>query len=679
MIAILFGMAFTATVLGTAAYIHSTQSLSVASHAQVQAQLKAWTGVEVVREYLASLQSQSSANLPALAVLVNSAPQPLTFTGVTGFTATLTAVNSTTAPTQFTAQITGTTASNTTAQAYSTVQAVYAVTTTSGANQVPVLNFNRNLELGGSVNVISTTGNTQYAINVLGDVTTGGNSITGVAVINSTGTINIGSGSAFTTLNSNCDVVLTGSVHAVTVNAQRNFCATGGAYVSGTALANGSASSAASYTANGTISARASPSGSASCTASGTSANGTAAATCPAPSVTGVDLSAGGAGAAVVNSDGNVSVAGTVTTLHDAGHLVMAAGAHVNGGDYGISPPTLGSGAVNLASYVPNDTVNITAASPVSLSSAQFNAYDVKVYANYVFTVNTSGYMQVAISNVNGITNGTYYIGNYDSSHLNYYCSTITSGSTTSSVTCATPAVSSSGPLCWGNSAYNSCISYSSGSWTVGGGKSMPPGIAWFQGNLTVSSGIYYNTFIATGNITTSGSDTVYAPNYAGYSGTVGGVSYAPYGMCGTNTYFYTNYPTPQQYPTQFCNTTTQTFTSTASNGLGNYVFLAGSWTGSTYPGQAGYIGGNVSVGASSYAYGDIKAGNEFQSGGSATVAGGVTALAEGTASNSIGGSTTFNYTNIPATEDVTGGASGTGEGVSTATTTISLQWARYL
>jgi hypothetical protein len=294
-IAILFGLAFTATVLGTAAYVRSAQTLSLAAHAQVQAQLKAWTGVEVVRQYLVALQA--SGNLIALATTVNAGSTVLTITGITGTLATLVAVNSTSNPTLFTANIVGTTASGTRAQSTSTIQAVYSVS--GGGSGTTALNFSRNLALGGAITVVPpASSTTQFAINVSGDVNTSGNLITGVSVINSTGTINIGSGSTFQTLNSNCDVVIKGGVTVVGINALRNICETGGTTVSGTALANGSVASQAIQTSNGTINAITSPTGSASCSAAGYAGAGTLAATCPVPAVIGVDLSYAGAGAA---------------------------------------------------------------------------------------------------------------------------------------------------------------------------------------------------------------------------------------------------------------------------------------------------------------------------------------------------------------------------------------------
>jgi hypothetical protein len=697
MVSMLFGVAFTATVLGSAAYIRSTQAQSTAAHAQTQAQLKAWTGAEIVREYL--LAEQTAGNLPALAAVVANSPSTaLAFNGVTGVSATLTGVNSATNPTQITADIIGTTAAGTPAQATSTLQVVYTVTagTTNNSSTVAALNFNRNLNLSGSITVNQPSGsNISYTINVLGDVSTGGNSITGVSVINSTGSINIGSGSSFQQLNSNCDVSLTGSVNVVSVNAQRNVCTTGGAYVSGTTLANGSVSSGSS--SNGTINAIANPTGVSSCTASGASQNGTSAATCPAPYLypqagyAAVDLRSGSAGAAVVNTDGSVFLgSGNIAKLNAVGNLTFT--------NWGTATGVIGGSLNKESQYqsgvnvqvVPNNTVSITPASPVSLTSAQFNAYALQGDANYAFTINTAantpisgfpaGYALVTVTNVNGITNGTYYLGSYGGGgYYDYLCTAISSSSSPPIATCQSPAVASAFRIGYGYSAYNALISYSSGTWTLNG-TTMAPGIAWFQGNLTVGSGTYYNSFIATGNITTSGSDNVYALNFAGYSGTVSGVTYAPTGIC-SNSYFGTDFKTI--YPTQFCNTTTQTFNASASSGIGNYALMAGSWVGTNYPGQSGYVGGNITTGASSKVYGNIEAGNEFQSGGSTTISGSVTALAQGTAvENSMGASTTFNLTNLPSSFSMTSsapGVSGGSSGSGSTAATVSIEWARYL
>jgi len=684
MVSMLFGVAFTATVLGSAAYIRSTQAQSTAAHAQTQAQLKAWTGAEIVREYL--LAEQTNNNLPALAAVVaNSSSTALAFNGVSGVSASLTGVNSATNPTVFTANIVGTTASGTPAQATSTLQVVYTVTSGGTSSQVAALNFDRNLNLGGSITVNQPSGsNISYTINVNGDVSTGGNSINGVAVINSTGSINIGSGSGFQQLNANCDVYISGSVSAVAVNAQRNVCMYGSASVSGTTLANGSV--LASSGADGTINAIGNPTGVSSCTASGTSQNGTAAGTCPSPSAT-VDLSVG-PNVAVVNTDGNVLMSyGTLGKLNAVGNLNVSSSGSVGTGTIGgtLTKPSWNNN-VNVT-RIANNTVSITPASPVSLSSAQFNAYNLQTAANYAFTINSNGFAQVTVTNINGITNGTYYLGSYGGAYQDYLCTAISQTGTTTnplSGTCTSPAVASAFRICEGFSAQNSCFSYSSGAWSING-TTMAPGIAWFQGNLTVGSGTYYNSFIATGNITTSGSDHVYAPNFAGYSGTVSGTTYAPTGICNNAYFITTSNPSgyfKTIYPTQFCNTTTQTYNASASSGIGNYAFMAGSWVGTNYPGQAGYVGGNITIGASSYVYGNVYGGNQFASGGSTTISGSVTALADGAiVQNSMGGSTTFNLTNMPATFTMNGSTPGTSgsTGGGTTAASVNIEWARYL
>jgi len=675
-IAVLFGLAFTATVLGSAAYIRSTEAVSLASHAQVQAQLKAWTGVEIVREYLASLQS--TGNLTAMAGVVAATPNlALTINGVTGVAATLVSVDSGTNPSVFTAQITGSTASGTRAQATSTIQAVYSVSSGGSSNMVPALNFDRSLALGGSISITPANSSTKYSINVLGDVSTSGNSITGVNTINATGTINIGSGSSFQQLNSNCDVVISGSVQAATINAQRNICETGSAASSALALANGSVSTQSSESANGTISALVHPTPASSCSAEGASQNGTTAATCPVPSVNGVDLSAGSAGAAYVNTEGNVVLSsGAIGKLYAAGNLDVTSSGSVGSGTVGSLTKPSWNSSVNVTP-VSGYTVNITPAVAVTLQTSQFNATTLQPVANYSFSVNSSGFVQVQVYDVNGISNGTYYLGNYGGGYQDYLCTAVsgTEGSTWSEPTCTAPAVTAAPKICQGQSSYNSCFTVTT---TAGvstfsiDGTSMVPGIVYFAGNLDLKDGTYYDTFIATYNITTSNSDTVYAVNFAGYSGTSGGVQYAPTGIC-TNSYF------PRYYPLDFCNTSTATFDSTAAAGVGNYALLDGSWTGSSYPGQGGYLGGNVEIGSSSYIYGDIKAGNAFKSDGNANVAGIVSALAQGsTVWNSMGGSTSFNYSKIPPTEDITGGATSNETETSTPGT-ISIEWTKYL
>jgi hypothetical protein len=677
LVVLLVGIAMTATVLSTAAYLRSAQEQTMTTHAQLQAQMNAWTGAEVVREYLAKIQTASTLTTLAAAVNGASAGYLLTINGASGISATLTAVDSATNPTQFTAKIIGTTAAGTRAAATSTIQVVYAVSGSSSPGAiVPTLTFNQNLKLGGSITV---TGSSTFTINVLGDLTTNGNSITGVNTINSTGSINIDSGSSYTTLNADCDIKITGSVTAVNANALRNICTEGAAAISGKAVANGAILGVASYGNNGILNAVNNSNAPTSCTAVGTGASGTSAATCDAPKYT-VDLSAGSAGATTVNSGGTVNVSyghvgtlnangdvslitATIDNLSTTGNLTVSSSGVVSAGTYGgtLTKPDWNSSIKATKAIV--SAITITPAASVTLASSIFNAYDYESLANYIFQVNASGYTTVTVANVNGVAAGTYYLGNGPSGgQMDYLCKTLVSGTPTGSPVCSSTLVAK---ICKGYSDYNSCFSYNSATgWTING-TSMAPGVAFFSGNLIVGTGTYYNSFIATGNISTSGSDTVYAPNYAGYSGTVGGVTYAPTGIC-VNSYF------SGLYPTQFCDATTSTYTSSS---IGNYAFMAGSYIG-TYSAST-YVGGNVNLGASTKAYGVVKAGNQFESGGSTMISGSVSALALGTSVyNSLDGSTTFDLSKLPGTFDPGGGdSSSSGSG----SASVSIQWARYL
>ena len=100
----------------------------------------------------------------------------------------------------------------------------------------------------------------------------------------------------------------------------------------------------------------------------------------------------------------------------------------------------------------------------------------------------------------------------------------------------------------------------------------------WFSGDLNVHNGSYFNTFIATGNLSTStsGNHTTYAPNYAGYSGTASGTTYASSGIC-TNS----SGTAIENYPSNLC--VNGALVSSAASGLSSYAYAAGSFSGSSY------------------------------------------------------------------------------------------------
>jgi hypothetical protein len=189
--------------------------------------------------------------------------------------------------------------------------------------------------------------------------------------------------------------------------------------------------------------------------------------------------------------------------------------------------------------------------------------------------------------------------------------------------------------------------------------KELQPGVVWFDADLTVNNGPYYNTFVTKGNVNTLGNHSVYAPNYAGYRG-----------ICTT-----TGNAAITNYPKNFC--VNGAFVSSAASGLGSYAYAAGSFTG-TYA-AASYVGGNVTFAGGSTVYGYVLAGNGITTAGNVTVHGylvtqGLKGKQSGNAS-SLDGSTVIDLTNLPST--LGGGGGGGGGGGSG--TTVTILSTRYL
>ena len=129
LILLLVGLSLSAAVFGTAHYIRSQQQQDVAAHAQTQAQMKAWTGTELVRQYLQQLQD--SGQLAAL--YAKAPPFDLTLSGdgvTSAVLARITASDSTART--VTARLTGVTAPDSSAEARAVVEVVYAVGAGSG-------------------------------------------------------------------------------------------------------------------------------------------------------------------------------------------------------------------------------------------------------------------------------------------------------------------------------------------------------------------------------------------------------------------------------------------------------------------------------------------------------------------------------------------------------------------
>ncbi|HEY0891452.1 MAG TPA: hypothetical protein VGE32_00265, partial [Cellvibrio sp.] len=280
-------------------------------------------------------------------------------------------------------------------------------------------------------------------------------------------------------------------------------------------------------------------------------------------------------------------------------------------------------------------------------------------------------HLTVVVSNVNGIANGTYYVKGTSNNPREYLCKGVAGGF------CSEPVIQ----LCNGYSANNGCFSTA----TTNGvttltiaGKSMPPGVVWFNGNLMLSNGIYYNTFVATGNIATGGSFVSYALNYAAAYKTSPSDTTRKNAVCKNE--FDTSVKSNDfatLYPTNYCGSDGKY----TPNALGNIGLLAGGYNPAANPNtKIIYSGGFIELGASNSIYGTVVAGNLLKTGGSTKVYGYISAagLQVSDADNNLGGSTTVDVTNLPEgykpneIPDMSGGAAG-------VLAEARVLWSRYL
>jgi hypothetical protein len=655
LMAMLVGAMVMAGTASVVQYVRSSQEEAVTVHAQTQAQMNAWAGAEMVRQYLESL---STADRSKLVTAVNNAGgMNLSFANLNTLQGLVSArLLSGSTGTDILAQVTGTTAvGSLKSKASSTLYVDFGVaagTTVLNKAYTAGGSGNLSLTLTGSVNVKADTA-AQAAIAVTGDVVLSSYNVTGLNTIDSTGSIYLDSGGTFTTLNANCDVTLKGSAKAVTANALRNICTSGGAAVTGTATANGNI--ILGTQGNGTVQARSDAVGALSCSATGTANN------CATPTVAGVDMySAGYSGAGTVNAVYDVFINGVANTINAGRDIrinsyaaVSSAANYVNSiiSNGYLSGTSRKVAATAIPAITPAATVVVPTDTP-------FNAWAFSGIANYVFFP-SGGTTKVKVANVNGIPAGVYYLVN------SRICSLADCSSGVSVRFCTS----------------HDCLSYSNGTWTFNSWVSpILRGVVWFNGNLALQGGTYYNTFIATGNIsTTNGSNIVYAPN------NVSTDVAASNPVC-AGTY----------YPSHFCPTgTAGNFDSTAASGVGPYAFIAGSYSGGsvaddgtvavgTYS-MASYTGGLVTFAANTDTYGYILAGSAFVSNnGNVNVYGYINSQGSGTTyrKSGVGSATNIDLRNLPSKLGGVGlgdGSLGSTGGTSVGGDKVDLKYVRYL
>jgi hypothetical protein len=592
---LLSGLSLGAMVFGAIYHVRGLQSQSVTVHAQTQAQLKAWSGAEALRQHLYQLGAAEAAKLT-----VN---QAVTFTALSGITATVVDVLAADSVNCGGGTRVGFNINGTSGGANSLLAATFCAKGNGGSpaatGKTPAINIKGNLQLGGDLKVL---GDAQTKVVVDGTVN-GSGSLTGISNLYATGDITLGGAVGFDVLFSEGNINLSGSALYSSVQSMKSVNLSGGVSV-------------ASLTANGAV-------------------------TLSSNSVTALnaigDVTTGSATLGTLKSKGNV-VGSNLTISGDAqvaGNYKETSDGKVGRGNYGggLTKPDWNTGV--KMTRVAGLVVNVPPLTASTVSKPSFDAYPYKGLANYVFE-RVGSSTKVTVNNVKTIPNATYFLVGADATQ-DYLC-------TTSSYS----AASCLAKICSGYSEYNSCFSYSGGKWTVAG-TTMAPGVLWFDGDVEAGSGTYYNSWIATGNINTGGTNSTYAVNYAGYAKT-----------CNNPTF-------PLLAPTNFCKASDTSKLQPVS--AGNIGFGAGGFVGSVYK------GGKVNLSASNDVYGSVLAGDDLTTSGSTVVHGYVSAanLASVPTGSSLGASTSIDLRNLPS-----GFEPGNTEAVVSAPLSATLLWSRY-
>lgn len=686
-------MALTAVGLHS---IRSAQDQQTSLHANTQAVVRAWDGVEVLRRYLGLL---SADELKALGT------GDLAIQGLANVAATIVSSNLVGDNYRVVADVTGSGVG-----ASATVRITYAVASSGnsggggggagGTNTSldSVVHINSDLELTGGIEVL---GGDNARLWVSGNVDLSG-SVTGIAEICSNGNVSITAGITVTNICSNGSLTLGGSAKVVTATVKGDVTFNGGATSVNTITANGNVTLSGGSASAGIVSTRGSVSVSGNAQASVVSSEGSidwsSGNSASSLTANGSIAYAGGNNGTVLSSRSTVSVSGNgnVTDLTALGNISIMTnwglgvqGTLLGGADLTYQPQIFVNTGTVKGSVTPTSThqnwhpkVNVTSnaalvVNPTTVAVAEINitepaAPKVDVYAlkdssNYVLEY-LDGLRKVTVRNVSGINDGTYYLGDVVRNHNtlpDYLCTSVNA-----SGKCPSAEYDTARTICQGFSANNGCISYASNkaTWTLNS-QSMAPGIVWVDGNLSLSNGTYFNSFAAAGDISTAGSMKTYAPNYAGYNAVCADTGTSTYGVTRDSRL-------SGLYPKQFCGNGSYTAVS-----LGNVALIAGGYKGDTY------VGGNINLGASNEIYGSVIAGNLLTTTGNTTVHGHIQVGGQGSAAKGKTkwtGHTTIDLRNrpssydpsdVPCMDDCTnGGGGGGGGGAASAT----IYWTSY-
>ena len=640
LIVVLIGVALTATAMSIMHSMRSTQEKHIAVHAATNAQVGAWAGVEAFRRYLDEQGVSGLTNGGEYSIALNDY-------------GTMTAKNVAVTPSG-TGHRVGATIVNVQEAAHSSaaVGVMYEVTPAgSGGYQLSApLNFNDDVKLTSNL-----TFDNPMSINVKGNVVITDAYVTNLDGVNATGSVTISSDVNLGVIHANGDVNLNdANASATEIKSRGNVTLTGSA---GSPL----------ISANGNVTHNA-----------GTS-------TTSLRSRANVTIGADSGNHSLINAGGGVTVnssyGGTVTNLWSVNSIVNNSADAQLSNVYGQSDlnclgawnrfttiainGVFGAGCVGPLSPVAGQTVTQPAAitvnvmnpvPPFEMPSLAVDVYPFKEEANYAVSYE-GGKIKVEVNSVNGLPNGTYYVGNGRA-----ICSAVdASGNCIGAMTKY---------MCLGSWPDGPCISYayknftvaedvngtivsqdlppgthnSKGTFTIEGGG-IAPGIWWIDGNVILSTGYNNGTLLATGHIATSNHYRGAAVNYGGepivYSGQARGTRTTPYqevcqaigtGMMAEMSHLVDTYRTrfQNQYPTNLCDKTPGVVTYTPHR-LGNIALGAGGTRPVALGGDGTtYSGGDISIKANSNVFGIVLAGGYFVARNNVAIMGYVSASVQG-------------------------------------------------
>lgn len=640
LIILMISLAMTAAAFGAIYSLRGNQSMQVTAHAQTHSQASAWAGVEVFRKYLAQL-AETPTELVSLAgsddlvmsiantnqelslkaeIIKVQEPEDITVDDTYEVTANIHSVDGL-------------------AKSASVVQVLYRVSpfSCSGESELDAtLDFYRDLDVSGDVDILTDDGETEGTdFYVDGNISLEHISTSGISSLRSTGNVLLGSSVDIPEVHANGDITMEGAATVIKAYAVGSLTTSGSASITGEAFINGDIDFGG-----------------------GTSGD--------LSSLSNIDIDSGGARVGTLNAAGRVTIsqAAKVGNIFAKGDIVIeqwinSVGDMETESDVScdnaywpnFSSITAQGSAdscykTNVTTGVDVDVTNMDPVEPFDIVAVTVDAWAVRSSANYLFEWDDAKeQIQVTVKDINTIPDGVYYIGeNFTDNTDDYLCDALDGAGKCTSAPVA--------KICRGFSANNACFSYdNTGTVFTIDAKSMAPGVVWVTGDLVLANGVYINTFIASGDITTAASHKTYGLNFVGYDGytsTDSSVPSSASGVCVGLSALSSNFT--DLYPTNFCDVSNNTF---LTNSLGNIALLAG---GNNPNAGDAYEGGNITLGASTEIFGTILAGNYLFTEGDTTVHGYVSASGSGAEiigeQNELGSSTTIDLRQLPDTFD---------------------------